>query len=216
MEIEKANETTGRENQSATLKDANLIVKPEVAKKIKITTDPTNNDWKYLSSLQLRIEGRHEDEGEKQGLYFKIESLNPELNLSFRLKSSAMERVISANIDTELRELLVEENFVLGPGTPEVKAFLDGIGLGIRKDHVEVQREEPTLIKEVKDKDPEDKKGPFIPEGAKDVVVLRCYQPRGTLQPVYGAWCLACCAICPLPTGLTYTHLKSYVNTPLL
>lgn len=203
MRGEQLNVITRKEN-SEIFKDADFIVKPEVARKIKITEHPISNDLEYLGSLQLRVEGGLEDDGGRRNLRFKIDSLNPELNLSFKLKPAALERIISANIDGELREILAEKDFTLGPATPKVKAFLNGIGLGIKNGHIELQTKKPSIVKDISAPEPEE----VAAEEPKDEVVLHCYQPPETVRPVYGAWCLVCCAICPLPTGLTYTHLK--------
>jgi hypothetical protein len=187
-------------------KGADLIIRPEVVKRVKITKDPISNDLEYLGGLNLRVEGNLEDDGGRRGLRFKIESLNPELNLSFNLKPAALERIISTHIDGELKEILLGEDFTLGPGTPKVKTFLNGIGLGIRDGQIEVRTKEPRIVKEVSTT----KREEATIQEPRDKMVLQCHQPTGTLRPAYGAWCLACCAICPLPTGLIYTRLKSH------
>lgn len=207
MKVEEIDVATTKEGLEV-FKDAGFIIRPEVARRIRITNDPISNDLEYLGSLKLRVEGNLEDDGGRRGLRFKIESLNPDLNLSFRLKGAALERIITTNIDGQLKEILQEEE----QNTLRVKAFLDEIGVGIKDGYIELSTKDPTLIKEISASCEASCEETFIEE-ARDEVILHCYQPAGAIRPAYGAWCLACCAICPLPTGLTYTHLRSYRMT---
>jgi hypothetical protein len=197
MEAEETSIVIKREEES--FKDANLLIGPEAARRVRIVKHPINNELEYLGSIKLRIDAHAYPNGEEKGLRFRIESLRPELNLSFRIKGEVVRSLIHE--DDALKELLGKENLSLGPGGRDLKRFLNGLGIGIKEGCIEIGRRGSLIVKDT---------SPSLERKRRDEVILHCYNPPGTTRPAYGAWCLACCAICPLPTGLTYIHLAPH------